>query len=169
MNEIITIKNKSNWIITIISSFALLILIFIMLIILPFASIEKTYLLSALSYIFSLIPFLGFFILFLYIWLWNTFGKVILEISPEKIKVTNKHKLFSKPHEYLKSEIEKISILDLGIEKTKYFTRINYLFSNSYYSIVIQKNGKTIRIVDWLNNERANNILQKMNLKNNSM
>ncbi|KAF2333731.1 hypothetical protein [Flavobacterium daemonense] len=163
MNEIITIKNKPNWIITIILPFGLIILIFIMLVILPFTSIKNTYLLSALSYTFSLIPFLAIFILFLNIWLWNTFGKVILEISPEKIKVTNKNKLFNKPKEYLKSEIEKIFIFDFGIENTQYYTRMNYLFSNSNYSIIIQKAGKNIRIVDWLNNERAKSILEKIN------
>ncbi|WP_268849358.1 hypothetical protein [Flavobacterium aestivum] len=163
MIEIITIKNKPNWIIAIIFPFGLLILIFIMFVLLPFASVQNTYIFSALNYIFSLIPFLGFFIFILYIWLWNTFGKVILEISPEKIKVTNKNKLFNKPKEYLKSEIEKISILDLGIEKTKYYIRINYLFSNSNYSIIIQKGFKNIRIIDWLNNESANNILEKIN------
>ena len=163
MTEIIAIKNKPNWIIALIFPFGLLILILIMLVLLPIVSVSDTYLLSALNYVFSLIPFLGFFILFLYIWLWNTFGKVILEISPEKIKVTNKNKLFNKPKEYLKSEIEKISIVDFGIEKTKYYTRLNYLFSNSNYSITIQKGGENIRIVDWLSNERANNILEKIN------
>jgi hypothetical protein len=169
MTEIITIKNKPNWIIAIMFPFGLLILIFIMLVILPFASVKSTYLFSILSYVFSLIPFLGFFILFLHIWLWNTFGKVILEISAENIRVTNKNKLFDKPKEYLKSEIQKISIVDFGIEKTKYYTRLNYLFSSSNYSIAIQKAGKNIRIVDWLNNERANSILEKLNQKNNSI
>ena len=163
MTEIIAIKNKPNWIIALIFPFGLLILILIMVVLLPIFSVKGTYLLSALSYVISLIPFLGFFIFFLYIWLWNTFGKVILEISPEKIKVTNKNKLFNKPKEYLKSEIQKISIVDFGIEKTKYYTRLNNLFSNSNYSITIQKGGENIRIVDWLSNERANNILEKIN------
>jgi predicted membrane protein len=163
MTEIIALKNKPNWIIALTFPFGLLILILIMLVLLPIVSVNNTYLLSALSYVFSLIPFLGFFILFLYIWLWNTFGKVILEISPEKIKATNKNKLFNKPKEYLKSEIEKISIVDFGIEKTKYYIQLNYLFSNSNYSITIQKGRENIRIVDWLSNERANNILEKIN------
>jgi len=163
MTEIIAIRNKPNWIIALILPFVLLILILIMLVLLPIFSIRNTYLLSALSYVFSLIPFLVIFIVILYIWLWNTFGKVILEISPEKIKVTNKNKLFNKPKEYLKSEIQKISIVDFGVEKTKYFTRLNYIFSNSNYSITIQKGGEEIRIVDWLSEERANNILEKIN------
>lgn len=163
MTEIITIKNKPNWFIAIFLPFGLLILIFIMFVILPIASAEKTYLFSILRYIILLIPFLGFYILFLYIWLWNTFGKVVLEISPEKIKVTNKNRLFNKPKEYQASEIEKINILDLGIEKTKYHVRLNYLFSKAYYSIIIQKDLKTIRIIDWLTIKDANNILEKIN------
>ncbi|SCY25306.1 hypothetical protein SAMN02927916_1621 [Flavobacterium anhuiense] len=163
MTEIITIKNKPNCFIAIFLPFGLLILILIMFIILPITSAENTYLLSILHYIILLIPFLGFFIIFLNIWLWNTFGKVILEISVEKIKVTNKNRLFSKPKEYQVSEIEKISILNLGIERTKYCVRLNYLFSKSHYSIVIQKSSKTIRIIDWLTIENANNILEKIN------
>lgn len=163
MTEIITIKNKANWFVTIFLPFGLLILILIMFVILPIASAENTYLLSILHYSILLIPFLGFFILFLNIWLWNTFGKVILEISSEKIKVTNKNRLFSNPKEYQTSEIEKISILNLGIERTKYHVRLNYLFSKSHYSIVIQKSVKTIRIIDWLTVENANKILEKMN------
>ena len=163
MTEIITIKNKHNWFITIFLPFGLLILILIMFVFLPIASAQNTYLLSILHYIILLIPYLGFFILFLNIWLWNTFGKVILEISSEKIKVTNKNRLFSKPKEYQTSEIEKISILNLGIERTKYYVRLNYLFSKSHYSIVIQKSSETIRIIDWLTIENANNILQRIN------
>ncbi|WP_343707908.1 hypothetical protein [Flavobacterium sp.] len=163
MTEIITIKNKRNWFIAIFLPFGLLILILIMFVILPIASAENTYLLSILHYIILLIPFLGFFILFLNIWLWNTFGKVILEISSEKLKVTNKNLLFSKPKEYQVSEIEKISILDMGIEKTKYYVRFNSLFSKSNYSIAFKKGSKTIRIIDWLTIENANNILQRIN------
>jgi len=163
MTETITIKNKPNWIIALFFPFVLLILCFMILIILPISSAENTYVLSALNYILSVIPFLGVFILVLYIWLWNTFGKVILEISPQKIKVISKNKLFAKPKEYINSEIKKISILDLGIEKTKFYTRLNYLFSKSHFSIIIQKDSQTIRIVDWLTIEYANSILEKIN------
>ncbi|MDQ6531813.1 hypothetical protein [Flavobacterium sp. LHD-85] len=163
MAETITIKNKPNWFIAIFLPFGLLILILIMFVILPIVSAENTYLLSILHYIILLIPFLGFFILFLNIWLWNTFGKVILEISSEKIKVINKNRLFNKSKEYQVFEIEKISILDLAIERTKYNMRLNCLFSKSHYSIVIQKSSKTKRIIDWLTFENANNILEKIN------
>ena len=163
MPEIIIIKNKPNWIIALTFPFVLLVLIMIMLVFLPILSASNTYLLSIINYIFALIPFLVFFILFLYIWLWNTFGKVILEISPQKVKVTNKNKLFNKPKEYLRPEIEKISIVNFDIEKTRYFTRLNFLFSNSNYSITIKKGSHIIKIVDWLSHERAKDILEKLN------
>lgn len=163
MSEIIIIKNKPHWIIALTFPFVLLVLIMIMLVFLPIFSASNTYLLSIINYIFALIPFLGFFILFLYIWLWNTFGRVIIEICPQKVKVTNKNKLFDKPKEYLRSEIEKISIVNFDIERTRYFIRLNYLFSNSHYSIAIKKGSHIIRIVDWLSNERAKDILKKLN------
>ncbi|MBB4803071.1 hypothetical protein HNP37_003146 [Flavobacterium nitrogenifigens] len=163
MAEIITIKNKPNWFLAIFLPFGLLILILIMFVFLPIASAQNTYLFSILRYITLLIPFLGFFIVFLKIWLWNTFGKVILEISSEKIKVTNKNCLFNKPKEYQVSEIEKLSILDLGIERTKFNVRLNYLFSKSNYSVIIVKGSKSIRIIDWLDIEQAKSILEKTN------
>ena len=170
MRKDITIKNQPNWLIAIILPFALLILIFIIVVILPLISFQKTWLITILKYLLSAIPFVGFFLLFLYIWLWQTFGKTILKISSEKIEIRFKNKLFNKPKEYLKTEIEEVTILDLGIEKSEYYIRLNNLFSDSNYSIVIQKENENIRIADWLTKERAENILETinstMNIKN---
>ena len=62
----------------------------------------------------AVIPF-AFFTFLLYVWLWNTFGKTVLEISPNKMCVRQKNKLFSKTKTYLKSEIQQVYILDLSM------------------------------------------------------
>jgi hypothetical protein len=152
------VKNKTNWFLTIVLGLGLLIVGFILFIFLPLsASQENSFWLSLFSYASSAVPFLAFFILFLYFWLWNTFGKTVLEFDAEKIIVTKKYKLFSKPKTYYRTEI-KIDVEDFRIEKTKYFTR-NNIFSTSTFSVVFIQNNITFRIVDWQSYEKAKEIL----------
>lgn len=160
--EIIEVKNKTNWFITVIFGFGLFIATMIIFLLLPLVSAQETYLLSAFSYIFNAIPFLAFYILFLYIWLWNTFGKTILKFDSEKIVVIKKNKLFSKPKTYIRAKIEKICIEDFKIERTKYNVRYHYSWSDSTFSIVFIKNNISIRIIDWITYEKATEILQKI-------
>jgi hypothetical protein len=114
-------------------------------------------------YILGVAPFVLIFILILYLWLWNTFGKTILNIEPEIITVIKKNKLFSKPKYYKKNEIEKVIVKDYSIEQTKYFTRFNVSFSGSINSIVFVKNGQELRIIDWQKRSTANEIVDKIN------
>lgn len=106
---------------------------------------------------------IGFFILYLYIWLWNTFGKTVFEISPDYIKITTRNKLFSSPKTFLKSEIKKFGILDLGIERSRYHIRLNYLFSDANQSMTITTAQSEIKIIDWLTPEQAKRIVKKLN------
>lgn len=153
----IKVKNKTNWFLTIFSSIGLLILTFIIVLILPLISIRETYLLSAISYIALVIPFLAFYILFIYIWLWNTFGKTILKFDTEKIILIKKNKLFSKSKTYYRAKIQSINIEDFKIEKTQFNTRY-HIFSNSTFSVTFIYNNLTIRIIDWLTHEKAKEI-----------
>jgi hypothetical protein len=156
--KIIKVKNKTNWLNTIVLGFGLILASIIIFVLLPLISVQETYLLSAITYIIKVIPFLAFYIVFLYLWLWNTFGKTILKFDAEKIIIIKKYKLFSKPKTYFRTEIEKISVDDFKIEKTKYFTR-NNIFTNYTFSIVFTVNKLPIRIVDWLSHEKADEIL----------
>lgn len=158
----IIVKNRTNWFLALILTISLIILLFMIVVILPLMTIQSTYFLSIACYLYSLILPLSFFIFFLYIWLWNTFGKTVLEIYSDRIVVSTKYKLFNKPKIYLKSEIQKIDILDLSIERTKYNFRLNYLFSNSNQSIVLFMNNETIRIIDWLQLHEAHKILEQI-------
>ncbi|RQO36684.1 hypothetical protein DBR39_16525 [Chryseobacterium sp. KBW03] len=150
-----TIKNKTNWAVTIIMGLGLLMASFIILIIIPL-SIQADGFYFILNYISSVIPFAAFFMLFLYIWLWNTFGKTILKIEPEKITVRYKNKLFTAPKTYLKKEIDQILVKNFEVEKYKFGVRYHFSLSGSTYSVVlVQKNNET-RIVNWITESKAN-------------
>lgn len=162
MPATIEIKNRTNWLMTLITSLALVILFFIILVIIPLTSAEKTYLLSTLSYIFTVAPFVAFFILFLYLWLWNTFGKTILKIETDSITVIHKNKLFKAPNTFLKQEIKDIQTIDQRIEKYKFGVRYHFSWTGATYSVVLaDKNGEK-RIVDWITKEKADEIADKI-------
>lgn len=162
--EKIEVKNKTNWLLALILPIPLLVLLLIIFVLLPLFSLKGSIILSILNYLYTAAIPAGFFMLFLYIWLWNTFGKTILEVSPNQIRVRTKNKLFSKSKTYFKSEIQKIGILDLSIERTRYHIRPNYLFSNTNQSVIITVNYFDIRIVDWLTIEAAQNMVKKIEL-----
>lgn len=161
--NIITVKNKTNWLLTVILGFGLLVASFIILVLLPLSAFqEDSVWLSLFSFAYSSIPFLAFFLLFLYFWLWNTFGKTVLEYDAEKITVMKKSKLFSKPKIYYRTEIQKIDIEDFKIERTKYNVRYHYSWSGSTFSVVFVINNLQIRIVDWITYEKANEIINEI-------
>ncbi|MBV8328026.1 hypothetical protein [Chryseobacterium sp.] len=150
----ISIKNKINWLITIIMGMGLCMTLVIILILIPVAGIQ------------AILPFAAFFILFLYIWLWNTFGKTILTIEPDRILIRYKNKLFTQPRIFLKKEIHSVSAKDFAVEKYKSGVRYNISWSGATYSVVlINNNREEIRIVDWITKDRAEEIVDQMNKK----
>lgn len=99
----------------------------------------------------------------MYLWLWNTFGKTILEISKTQIRISKKNNLFYKTKIYKKDEIQKIIIQNRDVESNGYFTRPNYIFSNSNQTIAIQNKNKIVRLVDWLKVDEAKSGVEKIN------
>jgi cytochrome b subunit of formate dehydrogenase len=161
--EIIKVKYKTNWFVTIIFGFGLLLAGFIIFFLLPLSAFqENSVWLSLFSYASSAVPFLAFFILFLYFWLWNTFGKTVLEYDSEKITVSKKYKLFNKPKTYYRTEIQKIDVEDFQVERTKYNVRYHYSLSGSTFSVVFIYNDLPVRIVDWITYEKANKIADQL-------
>lgn len=160
MPVIIEIKNRPNQAITFVGGIALIILLFAVLVIIPFTSAQNTYFLSALSYVGSAIPFTVFFIFLLRVWLWNTFGKTVLHIESDYMTVQYKNKLFTHPITYLKKEVNDIQKKDLTIEKyNKLGVRFHFSLSISTYSMVIITKDKEIRIVDWITEDKADKII----------
>ncbi|QBJ86710.1 hypothetical protein DDI74_10745 [Chryseobacterium gleum] len=151
----IEIKNKTNWLLTIILGLGLFLLSFTILILIPLISIQEEGFFFFLNYISFIIPFIAFFILFLYIWLWNTFGKTILIIDPEKVTVRYKNKLFTKPKTYLKKETDQILVKDFQVEKYKFGVRYHFSLSGSTYSVVLIQKDTETRMVDWITETKA--------------
>jgi len=163
MVKTIEIKNKTNWFAAIVLPFALLILVVIIILILPLFSLRQSLFLSLFAYVGATCLPLTFLTFLLDVWLWNTFGRTVLKISPNELRVRHQFKIFGKPKTYLKSAINDIAILDLSIERTALFTRRNYLFSNANQSIVVITNaGKKDRIIDWLTTDKATELLIKI-------
>jgi len=160
--NIIKIKNKTNWLLTIILGLGLFLLSFTILILIPLISIQEEGFFFFLNYISFTIPFIAFFILFLYIWLWNTFGKTVLTIDPETIKIEYKNKLFASPKTYLKKDINQIEIKDFQVERYKLSVRYHFSLSGSTYSVVFVHNGNEIRIIDWITETKASEIVNEI-------
>ncbi|WP_347218560.1 hypothetical protein [Chryseobacterium sp.] len=125
-------------------------------------SIEESYLLSVFSYIIKAIPFTGFFTLFLYVWLWNTFGKTVLSIETDSMTVKYKNKLFTGPKTFLKQEIKDIQTKDLTLEEYKNGVRYHFSWTGSTYSVVLVNKDGEKRIVDWITREKADEIAEKI-------
>ncbi|MFC7348561.1 hypothetical protein ACFQO9_17725 [Chryseobacterium zhengzhouense] len=156
----ITVKNKTNWFVTIFFGFGLLLTSFIIFILLQLSAFqEDSVWLSLFSYASISVPFGAFFLLFLYFWLWNTFGKTVLGYDSKKIVVTKKYKLFCKPKTYYRTEVQKIDIEDFRIERTKYNVRYHFSWSDSTFSIIFIHNNLPIRIIDWITYEKAKEVL----------
>ncbi len=162
MPATIEIKNRTNWVVTIILGLGLLILSFIILIIIPLVSIQAEGFFFIVNYISFTTPFAAFFILFLYIWLWNTFGKTMLIIEPEKITVRHKNKLFTSPKTYLKKEIDQILVKDFQVEKYKFGVRYHLSLSGSTYSVIFIQNGSEIRVINWITETKACEIVNEI-------
>lgn len=162
MPTIIKIKNKTNWAVTIILGLGLLLLAFIILIIIPLSSLQEESSFFILHYISFAAPFTVFFILFLYIWLWNTFGKTILIIEPEQITVRHKNKLFTSLKTYLKKEIDQIQVKNFQVERYKFGVRYHFSLSGSTYSVVFVHNGNEIRMIDWITETKASEIVNEI-------
>lgn len=111
-------KNPTNWLIAIALPIPLLIFI-ITTIILLFLVIFSNDILSKIDSATFLLPCLAFVLYFLWIWLWNTFGKTIIIFNNDEISVKKKFNIFYKKKNYLKNSISKVFIQDRSIEKNK--------------------------------------------------
>lgn len=162
MTTHIEVKSSTNWLITFVMGIGLLICAFIILIILPIATVQENFFLWILQYIITAIPFIGFSTLFLYFRLWNTFGKTVISIEPDGMTLRYKNKLFTKPKTFLKSEIKDIELRDLTIERNQLGTRYHFSLSGKTYSVLLVKKDEDKRIIDWITEDKASEIVDKI-------
>jgi len=160
---IIEIKNKTNWLTAFITSIGLLFLFLMgfIIIILGLLQYDDFFALTSLSSITAIIICL--FIFFLYIWLWNNFGKTVLTIDHETLTVHYKNKLFTNPKTYLKEEIDRIETKNFEVERHPLGVRYHFSLSGSTYSVILIQKDVEIRIVDWLTKDKADEIAGELN------
>ncbi|WP_213277107.1 hypothetical protein [Chryseobacterium indologenes] len=158
MPTIIEIKNKTNWLTTFITSIGLIFMFLMVLIIIIFGLLQYNdfFALTSLSSITAVIVCL--FIFFLYIWLWNNFGKTVLTIDPETLTIQYKNKLFTSPKIYLKKETDRFETKDFKIEKHQLGVRYHFSISGSTYSVILIQKETETRIVNWLTKDKADEI-----------
>ncbi|PWN63306.1 hypothetical protein [Chryseobacterium oncorhynchi] len=162
MPTIIEIKNRTNWVLTIAMSIGLMISFFIILIIILIGLLQSNDFIAVLNVLSMAGVVIGFFILFLYIWLWNTFGKTVFNIETNAITVSYKNKLFAKPKTFLKKEIKDIQAVDYSIESYKYGTRYHFSWTGATYSVVLITRDYEKRIISWITEDKAYEIVDEV-------
>ena len=98
------------------------------------------------------------------LWVWHVLGKTIFIIDNGFLIIKKRADIFLKSKRFDISKTENLHIQNRYIEKTKYFTKLNSLFTDKTKTIVFQYNSKTIRAVDWLSQNDAIFVLTKLKL-----
>ena len=93
-------------------------------------------------------------------WIWEAFGKTILSIQYNELIIKKRFDFISSSKHINLAEITDLMILNKDIERTKYFTRPNYLFSKNTKSIIFNYGSSKITAVDWINQEEAELIIK---------
>jgi len=96
-------------------------------------------------------------------WLWHTIGKTKISIQNSKLTIRKQNDIFSNPKHFELDKIQNLHIQNRDIEKTKYFTRSNYLLTDKTKTIAFEYENRTITAIDWLNITDANYLLNKLN------
>ncbi|WP_284464567.1 hypothetical protein [Chryseobacterium sp.] len=158
----IEIKNRTNWLLTVVMSIGLMLSSCVIIIIILIGFLQNIDISAILSVLSMAGIAIGFFILFLYIWLWNTLGKTVFNIEADAITVSYKNKLFAKPKTFLKKEIKDIQSVDYSIESYKYGTRYHFSWTGATYSVVLITWDYEKRIISWITEDEANKIVDKV-------
>jgi hypothetical protein len=95
-------------------------------------------------------------------WLWHTVGKTKISIQNNKLTIWKQNDIFSKPKHFEIEKIKNLHIQNRDVEKTRYFTRPNYLFTDETKTIAFEYENRIIRAVDWLNITDANYVKDKL-------
>jgi hypothetical protein len=97
-------------------------------------------------------------------WLWHAAGKTKIYIQNNGLIIWRQNDIFSKTKRFELIKISNLHIQNRDIERTPYYIRRNYLFTNKTKSIAFEYEARTIRVVDWLNASDADFVLNKLNL-----
>ncbi|MEG0926403.1 hypothetical protein [Chryseobacterium sp.] len=158
----IEIKNSTNWLLTVVMSIGLILSSCVIVILLLIGLLQNIDISAILSVLSMAGVAIGFFILFLYIWLWNTLGRTVFHVEAGSITISYKNKLFAKPKTFLKNEIKDIQAIDYSIEHYKYGVRYHFSWTGTTYSVVLITQDYEKRLINWITEDKANEIVDKV-------
>ena len=95
-------------------------------------------------------------------WLWHTVGKTSISVQNGRLTIWKQNDIFSKAKQFDLDKIQNLHILNRNIEKSAYYIRPNYLFTDETKSIAFEYENSTIRVVDWLNMNDANWVVSRL-------
>lgn len=154
MQDSILIKNRQNYMFTILG-FVMMVMNLGMIFIALFASyIQSENLFSFIFNLSFLVPFIIFFLFILYLWVWNTFGKTEIQLTSDSLRIISHNKLFVKPKLIELEKIQKVEYDDLTIERTRF--RVSYHpFSKYNFAVRVHTKTGEFYAVKWINLENA--------------
>jgi len=98
-------------------------------------------------------------------WLWHAMGKTSISIQNDQLTLWRQHDIFSKSKQFELGKIQNLHIQNRDIERSAYFVRPNYLFSDETKTIAFEYENRTIRAVDWLTSTDANWVMSRLQPK----
>jgi hypothetical protein len=95
-------------------------------------------------------------------WIWHTLGKTMISIQSSQLIIWRQNDIFSKQKQFDLGKIRNLHIQNRDVEKSAYYVRPNYLFTDETKTIAFEYENRTIRAVDWLNGTDANWVVSKL-------
>ena len=95
-------------------------------------------------------------------WLWHAVGKTRISIQNNLLTIWKQHDIFSKLKQFELGKIHNLHIQNRDVERSAYYIRPNYLFTDETKTIAFEYDGRVIRAVDWLNINDANWVISRL-------
>ncbi len=160
---VIHVKNKVNWPMALILPIPLIVILLVCLA-LFFTGILSLSLFSMMSSLLLFLLSAPFFLLFLYLWLWNTFGETVVTISQTTITLSKRRHLFFKTKAYQISDITSIYSENRDVDLKGFLARNNYIISKELQTVGITLDSSAkITLFTWLSKRKAKEIIVKIN------
>jgi hypothetical protein len=157
----IVIPADKNWFLVIVFAPVILVWAFIEIIVVPVIIISNLKNNFELP-LFWFIGWTAWGLFAIKLWLWHVAGKTVFHIHDKTLTIQKRRNLFSKPKHYQIDKIANLHIQNRDIERTKYFTRPNYLFTDKTKTVAFEYESVVIRAVDWLTEKDATTVLSKL-------
>jgi len=97
------------------------------------------------------------------VWLWHVAGRTSLIVNNKLLTIKRRKDIFSRTKQFELSKIKNLHIQNRDIETSRYYIRLNYLYTSKTKSVAFNYDLKVIRAVDWLDESDAAFVITKLN------